>query len=141
MNVAIVGASPRESERADCADHDRACAEPDAERPEPRATGEDCLEQVTDAELTRWIEQIADRDERALDALYTATFGQVYGLALRIVRDPSLAEEVVEDTYFQVWRLAARFNAGQGRPLTWVLSMARSRAIETVRAPVPRQST
>jgi RNA polymerase sigma-70 factor (ECF subfamily) len=40
---------------------------------------------------------------------------------------------VVEDTYFQVWRQAARFDAARGRPMTWLLGMARSRAIDAIR--------
>lgn len=86
-----------------------------------------------DARLAAWIDAIVDHDERALAALYDATLARVYGVALRILRRPALAEEVVEDTYFQVWRQAARFDAARGRALTWLLAMARSRAIDTMR--------
>lgn len=86
-----------------------------------------------DAQLAAWIDAIVDHDERALAALYDATLARVYGLALRIVHRPALAEEVVEDTFFQVWRQAARFDALRGRALTWLLGMARSRAIDTLR--------
>jgi RNA polymerase sigma-70 factor (ECF subfamily) len=88
---------------------------------------------VDDARLAGWIEAIVDHDERALSALYDATLSRVYGLALRIVRRPAWAEEVVEDTYFQVWRQAARFDPARGRALTWLLAMARSRAIDALR--------
>jgi RNA polymerase sigma-70 factor (ECF subfamily) len=92
-----------------------------------------CARAVSEAQLVAWIEAIVDRDERALTALYDATLPRVYGLVLRIVRRPGLAEEVVEDTYFQVWRQAVRFDAGRGKALTWLLAMARSRAIDTLR--------
>jgi RNA polymerase sigma-70 factor (ECF subfamily) len=88
---------------------------------------------VADSQLQEWLDRIVDRDERALTALYDATLSLVYGVVLRIVRRPSLAEEVVEDAYFQVWRQAARFDAQRGRALTWLLGMARSRAIDAVR--------
>jgi RNA polymerase sigma factor (sigma-70 family) len=88
---------------------------------------------VGEAQLIEWIEAIVDRDERALTALYDATMSRVYGIVMRVVRRASLAEEVVEETYFQAWRQAARFDVARGRPLTWLLGMARSRAIDAVR--------
>jgi RNA polymerase sigma-70 factor (ECF subfamily) len=89
--------------------------------------------QPDEAQLAAWIARIAERDEQALSALYDATFARVHGLVLRIVRRPAWAEEVLEDTYFQVWRQALRFDAGRGRALTWLLGMARSRAIDALR--------
>jgi len=58
---------------------------------------------------------------------------RVYGLVLRLVRRSQLAEEVAEEVYFQVWRQAPRFDPERGRPLTWLLGMARSRAIDAIR--------
>lgn len=88
---------------------------------------------ATDTQLAEWIEAVVDQDERALAALYDATFSRVFGLVHRIVRNTATAEEVVEETYFQVWRQAIRFDSRRGRPLTWLLAMARSRAIDTLR--------
>lgn len=88
---------------------------------------------VTEERLVAWIEGIVARDERALTALYDATAARTYGLVRCIVRHTALAEEVVEDTYFQVWRQAVRFDASRGRALTWLLAMARSRAIDMLR--------
>lgn len=86
-----------------------------------------------DAQIAAWIDRVVDRDERALAALYDATLSRVYGLVLRVVRKPAVADEVVEDTYFQVWRQAARFDPARGRALPWLLGMARSRAIDALR--------
>jgi RNA polymerase sigma factor (sigma-70 family) len=86
-----------------------------------------------DTQLAAWIDAIVDQDERALRSLYDATFSRVYGIVHRIVRRAALADEVVEDTYFQVWRQAVRFEASRGNALTWLLSMARSRAIDALR--------
>jgi RNA polymerase sigma-70 factor (ECF subfamily) len=88
---------------------------------------------AADVRLAAWIDAVVDRDERALAALYDATFACVYGLVHRIVRRTTLAEEVVEDTYFQVWRQAARFDAARGTAMAWLLAMARSRAIDALR--------
>lgn len=83
--------------------------------------------------LQTWMQQIVDRDEQALARLYDATSARVYGLVLRITRRAALAEEVVEDTFWQAWRQAPRFDAARGRPLTWLLAIARSRAIDALR--------
>ncbi len=88
---------------------------------------------VSDGQLAAWIEAIVDRDERALAALYDATFTRLFGLVQRIVRNAALAEEVVEDAYFQVWRQAVRFDPARGKALAWLLAMARSRAIDALR--------
>jgi RNA polymerase sigma-70 factor (ECF subfamily) len=86
-----------------------------------------------DAQLAHWIERIARQEERALEALYDATSARVHGVVLRITQRAALAEEVLEDTYWQVWRQAPRFDAARGRPITWLLAMARSRAIDALR--------
>lgn len=96
-------------------------------------TGQGAATAATEQQLVAWIEAIVDQDERALAALYDATFARVFGLVQRIVRSAALAEEVVEDAYFQVWRQAVRFEPTRGKALTWLLSMARSRAIDALR--------
>lgn len=76
---------------------------------------------------------IARQDEAALATFYDATVGRVYGLALRITRRPEAAEEVASDVYLQVWRDAARYEPSRGRVLTWLLTVCRSRAIDSLR--------
>ena len=66
-------------------------------------------------------------------ALYDATIGRVYSLALRITRKPEAAEEVVADVYLQVWRKAATYDAARGRALTWLLTICHSRALDQLR--------
>jgi RNA polymerase sigma-70 factor (ECF subfamily) len=113
---------------------DDAAADEVAAAPADGAAGRGRAATVADDErLAAWIDAIVDHDERALSALYDATVARVYALTLRLVRRSVLAEEVVEDTYFQVWRQAARFDAARGRPMTWLLGMARSRAIDAIR--------
>ena len=76
---------------------------------------------------------IAKGDEKALARFYDATVGRVYGLALRIVRHREAAEEVVEDVYMQVWQQASRYDVTRGKPLTWLLTICRSRALDYLR--------
>jgi len=82
------------------------------------------------AELIRGV---AEGDGQALASLYDATSRAVYGLLLRILADPSSAEEVLLDVYAQVWRQAATYSPERGRPLAWLTTIARSRAIDRVR--------
>ena len=96
----------------------------------PRGTAGPALD---DGQLATLIEHIARQDERAPEALYDATGQRVHALALRLMRNRASAEEVVEDCHWQVWRQAARFDAERGHPMTWLLAMARSRAIDALR--------
>jgi RNA polymerase sigma-70 factor (ECF subfamily) len=79
------------------------------------------------------IARMAGGDEAALGELYDATLGKVYGLALRITGRPETAEDVVAEVYQQAWYQAARYQPDRGRPLTWLLTMARSRALDQLR--------
>ncbi|MCB1890323.1 MAG: sigma-70 family RNA polymerase sigma factor [Rhodocyclaceae bacterium] len=85
------------------------------------------------AALKALVERMRSRDEAALGALYDLTLGRVHGLVVRIVGDPMLAEEVVEDVYFAAWTQAARYDASRAAPLGWLLMMARSRALDALR--------
>ena len=107
--------------------------EADAVRARAEAVVKPDVASLNDAQLEAWIAGIVRHDERALLALYEATLPRVYGLVLRLVRRSQLAEEVAEDVFFQVWRQAPRFDPARGRPLTWLLGMARSRAIDAIR--------
>ncbi|WP_217808690.1 sigma-70 family RNA polymerase sigma factor [Derxia lacustris] len=86
-----------------------------------------------EAALCGLIARIVERDEQALAELYDATVGRVHGLALRIVRNAQTAEEVAEDTFWQVWRQAPRFDPERGSALAWLLTIARSRALDALR--------
>ena len=80
-----------------------------------------------------WVDQVAQEDESALAQLYDASGSLVYGLALRILGDAGAAEEVTLDVYLQVWKQANRFDPVRGRVSTWLMTMARSRAIDKLR--------
>jgi RNA polymerase sigma-70 factor, ECF subfamily len=90
--------------------------------------------QVFNQRLEALVKQIAAGDQNALAALYDLTSRQVYGLILRVMNDTSLAEEVTLDVYTQVWRQAGNYDSQRGTPLTWLMIMARCRAIDRLRA-------
>jgi len=77
---------------------------------------------------------VASADQGALGELYDATSPTVFGLVRRIVGDYSVAEEVTLDVYTQVWRLASAYLEDKGSPLTWLLMLARNRAIDHLRS-------
>ena len=83
--------------------------------------------------LAALMARVVERDERALARLYDETSSRVYGLALRICRQAAMAEEVVEEAYWQAWRQAPRFDPVRGEVMTWLLTIARSRALDALR--------
>lgn len=80
------------------------------------------------------ISRMATRDESALGALYDRWADAVSALVVRIVRDESEAEEVVEAVFWQAWQQAERYSIERGAPGAWLLSMARSRSLDRLRA-------
>src|SRR5258706_11922272 len=76
---------------------------------------------------------VARGDEAALAELYDR-FGRVaYGLALRVVRDQTLAEDAVQEAFLAAWRTAVSFDPGRGKASTWLLTLVHRRAVDVVR--------
>ena len=86
------------------------------------------------AALAQLIVRVMRQDQAALADLYESLSGRVYAVALHITRQVASAEEVLQDTFWQIWRQAPRFDAGRGSATAWVLTMARSRALDAARA-------
>jgi RNA polymerase sigma factor (sigma-70 family) len=75
----------------------------------------------------------ATGDPRTAAAFVRRFQGRVYGLALTIVRQPAVAEEVAQETFVRVYRHAGNYDARKGRVSTWLLSIARNLAIDVTR--------
>lgn len=86
------------------------------------------------AALSRDLIASARGDERAFESLYDAIGGSVYGIALRIVRDRAMAEEVAQEALVEVWRIAARYRPERGSARAWILTIAHRRAVDRVRS-------
>lgn len=84
-------------------------------------------------EIGRLLARTAIGDRAAFAELYRATSAQLFGVVLRVNRDRAQAEEVLQEVYVNVWRSAAGFHAEHGQPLTWLVSIARNRAIDSLR--------
>lgn len=88
--------------------------------------------------LADLLARIAAQDAAALAALYDATSAKLMGVCLRILRDRSESEDVLQEVYVTVWRRAGAFNPARGvSPVTWLAVIARNRAIDRLRARDP----
>ena len=80
------------------------------------------------------IRRLQARDPKAMAELYDRYGRLVYSIIYRIVRNPSLAEDLVQETFLRIWSRAASFDAEKGAIGAWVLTVARNRAIDHVRS-------
>jgi RNA polymerase sigma-70 factor (ECF subfamily) len=93
--------------------------------PQPEMDGPDDL-----------LRRVARGDEAAFTALYDQVAPRVYGLVLRVVRDPAMAEEVTQEALVEAWRTSARFDPARGSAISWLLTIAHRRAVDRVRSEV-----
>jgi RNA polymerase sigma-70 factor (ECF subfamily) len=80
------------------------------------------------------LRRMATGDEQALGALYDRWHAVVHGVVARMLRQPDDVEDVVEEAFWQAWRQASRFDPTRGAVHTWLLTIARSRALDRVRS-------
>ena len=85
---------------------------------------------IADAEL---VGRIANGDASALERLYERYVRQCFGLALRILGDPALAEEVVQEVFLKLWSQPSRYSAERGQFVSWLLSLVHHRSIDELR--------
>ncbi|MGA8155400.1 MAG: sigma-70 family RNA polymerase sigma factor [Rhodoplanes sp.] len=88
---------------------------------------------LTSAELVWLLAAVAKGDQAAFERLYGATRAKLYGILLRILRRSDLANEVLQETYLKIWSNAEKFDPALASPITWMVSIARNRAIDVLR--------
>ncbi|MEY4296041.1 MAG: hypothetical protein RLY82_1729 [Pseudomonadota bacterium] len=86
-----------------------------------------------DEHLIALLDRIATRDEAALRELYDITSRKLYGLALRMVGRVDLAEDVLQECYLNVWRVASDYRSSLSPPLGWMSVIVRSRSLDMLR--------
>ena len=80
------------------------------------------------------LRRVARGDDAAFRQLYEAVSPRVYGLILRVLRDPAQAEEVAQEVLVEVWRSAGRYDPARGSAMAWVCTIAHRRAVDRVRS-------
>src|SRR6195952_672459 len=84
-------------------------------------------------ELSSLLARAGLGDRAAFATLYERTSAHLLGVVLRIQRDRALAEDILQEVFVNIWRAAQSFDAAQSQPLTWLTSIARNRAIDSLR--------
>jgi RNA polymerase sigma-70 factor, ECF subfamily len=85
------------------------------------------------------IGRIAHGQQTALGELFDRYAGLVNGIALRILREPADAEDVVQEVFVQAWRQADRYDRSRGTPEAWICTLARTRALDRLRRRTSRR--
>jgi RNA polymerase sigma-70 factor, ECF subfamily len=85
-------------------------------------------------DLPALLAQTAKGDQAAFEALYDQLAARVFGTVRKVLRDPSLSEEVTQEVFVEVWRAASRFDASKGSPPAWVATIAHRRAVDRIRS-------
>jgi RNA polymerase sigma factor (sigma-70 family) len=88
-------------------------------------------------QLAAALNRVAQGDRPALRLVYDVTSAKLFGVCLRILNDRSEAEDVLQEVYSTVWRKAAAFDEARASPITWLVAIARNRAIDHVRSAAP----
>ena len=91
---------------------------------------------ATRRQLAAALVRVAGGDRAALRVVYQDTSAKLFGVCLRILKDRGEAEDVLQEVFVTVWRKAASFDPGRASPITWMVAIARNRAIDRLRASV-----
>src|ERR1700704_272146 len=89
---------------------------------------------ATRSQLAAALVRVAGGDRAALRVVYLDTSAKLFGVCLRILKDRGEAEDVLQEVFVTVWRKAASFDPGRASPITWMVAIARNRAIDRLRA-------
>jgi RNA polymerase sigma-70 factor (ECF subfamily) len=92
------------------------------------------LDDTARAGLEQLLERCASGDAAALKSLYQNTAAQLFGVLRRILVRDDLAQDALQDVYVSIWRNAKDYRASRGAPFTWMVSIARYRAIDIKRS-------
>ena len=93
--------------------------------------------EVRRKQLAAALNRVAHGDRAALRLVYDMTSAKLFGVCLRILNDRSEAEDVLQEVYLTVWSKAAAFDEARASPITWLVAIARNRAIDRARSTEP----
>ena len=89
------------------------------------------------ARLADLLARTALSDQAAFAELYRLAAPHLYGVALRILREPALAEDLLQEAFVNVWHHAGSYNAAKAKPQTWLTSIVRNRCLDQLRRREP----
>lgn len=91
----------------------------------------------TSADIDKLIARVALKDRDAFKLLYEFTSAKLFGVCLRILKDRTDAEDVLQEVYVKIWNKADRFSTGQASAIAWLASIARNQSIDRYRSRRP----
>jgi RNA polymerase sigma-70 factor (ECF subfamily) len=97
-------------------------------------TSADVSSDVSSDVLATLLQRAGRGDQAAFGELYDQLAGLVHGVVRRVVRDPSQSDEVTQEVFVELWRLAARYEESRGSVRSWAVTVAHRRAIDRVRS-------
>jgi RNA polymerase sigma factor (sigma-70 family) len=94
----------------------------------------------SDDQLIEWLHGVAQQDAQALKALYDATSQRLYAIAMRVVSNTEHAEDVLQEAYLNIWRVAGNYQTSLSPPMVWMGMIVRSRGLDFLRRRKAEQS-
>ena len=89
--------------------------------------------QERSARVAALLSRISMGDQAAFGEFYELTSAHLYGVAIRILRDPPAAEELLQEAYVNVWHHAGSYEVAKSQPMTWLTSIVRNRCLDQLR--------
>ena len=93
------------------------------------------LRTVGSAQLADIVGAVSRGDELAFEQLYAATCAKLYAIVLRITRHQDIADDLLQETYLRIWQHSGRYDARRASPITWMATIARNCALDTIKRP------
>jgi RNA polymerase sigma-70 factor (ECF subfamily) len=92
-------------------------------------------------EIGQLLARVALRDQAAFKQLYDTTVRCLLAIAVRLLRDPAWAEEVVQEAYVGIWNSAPNYSPAKAQPMTWLMTIARNKAMDALRSTTSERAT
>ncbi|MBW4935220.1 sigma-70 family RNA polymerase sigma factor [Marinobacter sp. F4206] len=97
--------------------------------------------QTDQEDLMRLLFLVARQDRRAFEQLYEKIAARMFGLCVKLAGQRELAEEALQEAFIQIWHHAAEYHEGRGTPMGWMMTIARYRTLDLIRARKVRQTS